>query len=70
MYEVLKRTIKERQISKAQLSRRADITQSDFYMMLAGKRPAFPGWRKRIAAVLEMEEKTLFPECFENVREG
>lgn len=56
------KTIEEKNISKAQLSRRADIAQSDFYMMLLGKRPAFPGWRKRIAEVLEMEEKTLFPE--------
>lgn len=62
MYEVLIKAIEEKNISKAQLSRRADIAQSDFYMMLSGKRPAFPGWRKRIAEVLEMEEKILFPE--------
>lgn len=62
MYEALKKTLEERKISKAQLSRRADITQSDFYMMLAGKRPAFPGWRKRIAAVLDVTESDIFPE--------
>jgi predicted transcriptional regulator len=62
MYETLNKILVERNVSKAKISRRADIASSDFYQMLAGKRPAFPAWRKRLAAALDVNEDLLFPE--------
>lgn len=62
MYETLNAILAERNISKAKISRQADIASSDFYQMLAGKRPAFPAWRKRLAKALGIDESILFPE--------
>ncbi|HAG12061.1 MAG TPA: hypothetical protein DCK76_12005 [Desulfotomaculum sp.] len=62
MYNTLNKILTERKISKAQLARRADINQSDIYAVLAGKRPAFPAWRRRVAAVLGVPEGEIFPE--------
>ncbi len=68
MYANLRKIITERNLSGAKLSRMADVSQSDFYMMMSGKKPAFPNWRKRIAEALQMPEVEVFPE--HNVKEG
>jgi predicted transcriptional regulator len=54
--------LRERNISKAQAARLANIPQNDFYQATNGKRSFFPAWRKRLSEVLNMSEDELFPE--------
>lgn len=54
--------IKQNNLSKMQLALKAGISPADLYQAINGKKPFFPSWRKRIAAVLNMSERELFPE--------
>lgn len=54
--------LKDRNLSQSKLARLADINQADLNSMIHCKRPAFPGWRKRISRALEMPEAEVFPE--------
>jgi hypothetical protein len=54
--------LKERNISKAQAARLANIPQNDFYQATNGKRSFFPAWRRRLSEALNMPENELFPE--------
>lgn len=40
----------------------AGIQSGDYYLAINGKRPFYPGWRKRIADTLGLNENELFPE--------
>jgi len=49
-------------ISRRKIARWADISEPDIYMIMSCKKVFFPGWRKRIAAALQMSEAEVFPE--------
>ena len=40
----------------------ADMNLTDLNAMIHGRRPMFPGWRKRISQALNMPESEVFPE--------
>lgn len=52
--------LKERKISKLQLALKCQITPSDLYSAINGKRPFYPKWRQKISRYLEVEEQILF----------
>lgn len=54
--------LKERGISQLELSRNTRISPSDINQVINGKKYCFPGWKKRIADFLEIEEETIFEE--------
>lgn len=56
----LQEVLNERGISKLQLALKSEIAPSDLYLALNGKKPLYPGWKKRIAECLEMDESELF----------
>lgn len=62
MYEKLLTTMKERQVSRNRLAIKSGISPSDLYSALAGNKPLYPGWRKKIAAALEAPEEELFED--------
>ena len=53
-------TLRERNISRLQLAMRAGISPSDLYAVLSGKKFLHPGWRRKIAEYLQMDERDLF----------
>jgi transcriptional regulator with XRE-family HTH domain len=57
----------QRRISQAKLARMADMNLTDLNAMLHGRRPTFPGWRRRIAQALNMPESEVFPEISQEV---
>lgn len=58
--EKLVAVLKERNISRLQLAMRAGIPPSDLYAAMSGKRFFYPGWRRKIAEYLQMDESELF----------
>ena len=56
----LQEILKERGLSKMQLALKSEIAPSDLYLALNGKKPLYPGWKKRIAECLQMDETDLF----------
>ena len=52
----------KRNISGAELARRAKLSPSDLSKLEKGQRQSFPGWRARIASALGLPETDLFPE--------
>ena len=58
----INQAIKESGRSKFKIALDAKISPGDFYLALNGKKPFYPGWRKRIADVLQLPEDELFPE--------
>ena len=58
----LQEILKERGLSKFKLAIGANITPNDLYLALNGKKPLYPGWKKRIAEFLQMDESELFCE--------
>lgn len=61
----IKKILKDRGISMLQAAMKAEISPSDFYQAVNGKKPFFPAWRKRLSETLDVPEKVLFPEYFE-----
>lgn len=51
-----------RGLSQFELAKLADITPSDISRIENSKIFAYPGWRKRLANALEVEEKEIWPE--------
>lgn len=62
MFETLHAELKKRYLSVNKLAIISGITPSDLYCALSGKKPLYPGWRKRIAEALEMPVEELFSE--------
>ncbi len=54
--------LRQKNLSKAQIARIANIPQNDFYQATNGKKSFFPAWRKRISEALAIPEAELFPE--------
>jgi len=55
----------KKRLSQAKLARMADMNPTDLNSMIHERRPAFPGWRQRIAKALNMPESEVFPELKE-----
>jgi len=73
MYKNFRRTLKERELSIYRVSQIAKIAPPDLYTALSGKKPLYPGWRKRIAEALDMPEEALFNDeeaCGTGVKKG
>lgn len=66
----LKELIKQKGLSQAKLSRIAEINQGDLCLVLNGKKPFYPGWRKRISEALGMSQEELFPEFYKEQQQG
>lgn len=62
MYEKLRHELKQRGISANKLSMMSEISSPGLYAALNGTTPLWPGWRKRIAEALQMDENELFEE--------
>ena len=58
--EKLFKVLQERNISRLQLAMKAGIPPSDLYAAMSGKRYFYPGWRRKIAEYLQMDESELF----------
>lgn len=57
---VLKRVLKERNITAYRLALECKIALPDIYQALNGKKTMFPRWKKSIAEYLKMSEEELF----------
>lgn len=62
MYEKLSQEIKARGLSERQLAIAAGIVPQSLNAAMHGHVRFWPGWRRRVAEVLEMTEQELFPE--------
>ena len=62
MYQKLKTLLYERHITRNRLAKLSDITPSDLYTALDGKKPMYPNWKKRISEALDVPEEELFEE--------
>lgn len=60
----LKEILEEKGISQRKLSIDAGIASQDVNQAINGKKPFFPGWRKRISDALGVPEEDLFPEYY------
>jgi transcriptional regulator with XRE-family HTH domain len=56
----LRRERERRHWSLTYITRRTGIAANDLSMLERGLRPAFPGWRKRIARAFDLPEDRLF----------
>jgi transcriptional regulator with XRE-family HTH domain len=58
----LRRERENRGWSLAAVCMRTGISPSDLSLIERGHRPAYPGWRKRIAEAFDLPEAELFQE--------
>lgn len=58
----LKKEMKKQNITGYRLSQLTGISSSDLYNAIAGKKPMFPGWKKRISEALNVPMADLFEE--------
>lgn len=65
-YKTLRRVMQERGISTRRLAIEAKIVPQSLYSALNGTSPFWPGWKKRVAEALEMDENELFKEANED----
>ncbi len=62
MFENALREIRqEKQLSQLELGRLTRISPSTICMLENGRQYPFPGWRKRLAEVLKVQENVIFP---------
>ena len=66
MVNRVKKTRIKKGLSQFELSKGSNITQSNLSQIENGKIYPYPGWRKRIATALEVEEDYLFPEIYKD----
>lgn len=62
----IEQVLKKKGLSKNRAAMMAQISPSDLYQAINGKKPFFPAWRKRLSEVLQVPEDELFPEYAEN----
>lgn len=53
---------KKKGLTQLDLAKITEIYQNDISQIETGGRKVFPGWRKRLAEALEVEEEVLFPD--------
>lgn len=63
---MLKRILRERNISAYRLAKECHIAACDIYQALNGKKPMFPRWKKSISSYLHIDEKLLFERGDDN----
>jgi hypothetical protein len=51
-----------REWSLTKLTMLTGISSSDLSLLERGLRPAYPGWRRRLAAAFRLPEAALFPD--------
>ena len=61
-YPNLEKALNEKGWTRNRLSVEAGISSSEIYTALAGQRPMFPGYRKKISDALGIPEEELFSE--------
>ncbi len=61
MFGKLKEELALRNITRNKLAIMSNIVPSDLYAALLGRKPFYPGWKKRIAEALDMSVEELFP---------
>lgn len=61
-FGTLRQELQQREISVNKLALMSGIASSSLYAAMAGNVRFWPGWKKKIAAALEMEVRELFPE--------
>ena len=54
--------LKEKKMTRHRLAKLTDIAPGDLYCAIDGKKPLYPGYRRRIAEVLAMKESEVFPD--------
>lgn len=62
MYNNLRNTLKEKNITVYRLAKMSNISTQDLYTALNGKKPMYPNWKKRIAEALNTDVESLFNE--------
>ena len=65
-YDKLKQVMKDQRISTRRLAIEAGIVPQSLYAALSGKVTFWPGWRRRVAEALGMDEAELFEEVTEH----
>lgn len=68
-YLSVRKAIEDKGISIRQIALKSEIASQDLYQALNGKKPFYPGWRKRVAAALEMSVDDLFSDQDGDCRE-
>jgi len=58
----LVKILEKKKISKLKLAMGSGVTPSDLYSAMAGKKPFYPAWKKKISEYLKIDEKELFGE--------
>jgi len=61
METILKAIMIEKGLSQNRLSQLTRIPASNISLIVNGKMPVYPAWRKRICEALGVPEKILFP---------
>jgi len=56
----LMEVLEKRKISRLQLALQAKVTPTDLYLAIAGKKPFYPAWKRRISEYLQINESELF----------
>lgn len=62
MYSKLEKVMQEKGVTRNKLSRLTGIAPTDIYGALSGNRKMYSGWKKRIAAALDVEVSEIFDE--------
>ena len=62
MFQKLKATMQEKNITTNKLSFMSRIAAPDLYCAMNGKKPMYPNWKKRIAEALDTDVESLFNE--------
>lgn len=60
---------KQKGYSQLKLGRMTEIAPNTISNIENGKIVAYPGWRKKLAAALEISESELFPEYVDDEKE-
>lgn len=62
MYDKLRTILAERGLTVRQLALESGIIEQNLYAALNGNSKFWPGWKVRVAAVLELPVNEVFPE--------
>lgn len=61
-YPKLEKIMVEKNITRYRLAKQTGIAPTDIYGALSGNRKMYSGWKKRIAAALDVEVSDIFDE--------
>ena len=61
-FDTFRAELQRRGLSVNKVALMAEITPSALYAALSGNVRFYPGWKKRVAEVLQMDERELFEE--------